>query len=242
MTEMEDTAAKKKRNGRKTRGAGITVTKKSYPTLWKAFQELEAENGITRQPEYLVPSSYSGVISSIEKALKGLNKSDFEDFVLANHDTMDEIIKNNPGLDHAHTLLDQFYENSEKFYPDTASMEDTAAGKSSATARKNVHDTLSEMHGFMTSSPGQHSFNDDRKTTTKTKTKAAHKALKEEGYSHVGSHSVHREDGPSDMVHVYHHPKHGVGIVHAMPGFVGVHTTRGKDTKRALKKQNLHKK
>jgi len=92
----------------------ITVTKESYPTLFKAFQAMQNDNGISVESTYVVPAEWAHLVKDAEKALAQLTEEELETFCIGDQDEAANVIvpkyEDKIPIDTAGRLLNAFFD------------------------------------------------------------------------------------------------------------------------------------
>ena len=93
---------------------GATITPENYPSIFKAFREIDYANGAVNrlEPEltsYQVPMYYARNLAECESGLASLNEEELETLCDGDHDEALALIEARPALQPATALLEAYF-------------------------------------------------------------------------------------------------------------------------------------
>jgi len=90
----------------------VEITKKLFPRLLKAFQEIDLDSDMTPLRKYVVPASHAHLPVAAERGLSRLEGPALDEFLTGD---AGEFLKNSgitdPDIHAAHELLDAYFSN-----------------------------------------------------------------------------------------------------------------------------------
>lgn len=93
----------------------MIVTDQSHPALFRAFQNVDLDNGVINRLEparvlYEVPSQYEGLVADAEHALASLSDEDMDTACAGEQGDMDALLAQRPALAGAMELLNAYFD------------------------------------------------------------------------------------------------------------------------------------